>query len=35
MELVFGADGAMFKSIEDTLLHLNLDNVSLTEVRYF
>lgn len=31
-ELVFGAHGAMFKNIEDTLLHLNLDNVSLTEV---
>lgn len=31
-ELVFSAHGAIFKSIEETLLHLNLDNVSLTEV---
>lgn len=33
-ELVFGAGGAMFKNIEETLLHLNLDNVSLTEVSF-
>lgn len=32
VELVFGDNGAMFKSIEETLLHLNLENVSLTEV---
>lgn len=32
VELVFGAEGAIFKNIEENLLHLNLENVSLTDV---
>lgn len=32
-ELVLGRGGAAFQGIEDVILHLNLDNISLSEVR--